>query len=251
LITKIHLIKKDILYQEIKRHLLSTEFKRNYTPDLNSKIPDFYQNIFNIYDDVKKFFDDDFSEKMNNFVTSFEVFRAKQINALFKNIVDLLNVYFKLILKFKNSVSSESFRFYIDLIVKNCKAKIKRFLEEPLGYFPDACIWMLFDNEPVGVCSIKSEDIIWSPNPYKRGIISTRTVYTDIKSLNPNDFNHPELENIARIKLFANLVHTSELHELLNDTAVVQEFGLITNFPPAIISNGFYLSFFKIRRGFV
>jgi hypothetical protein len=207
--------------------------------DLNSKIPHFYALILRITDEVKYFFDNDFSDKTTNYITNFEEFRAKQINALFQNIVDLFNVYFKLVLKFKNSSSSENFRFYIDLIVRNCIAKIKRYSEEPLSYFPDASLWLLFNNRPVGVCTIKSEDIIWSPHEDKRGIISNQMVYTDVKSLNPNDFNHPERENIARIRIFINLVHTSELSEVLNDERLIKELGVISNFPPAIILNGF------------
>ena len=219
--------------------MLSSEFKRNFKLDLNLKIPDFYQNIVRIVDEVKKFFDDEFSEKTTNYITNFEEFRAKQIKALFQNIVDLFNIYFKLVLKFKNSSSNENFRYYIDLIVKNCVAKIKRYSEEPLSYFPDASLWLFFNNKPVGVCSIKSEDIIWSSNEDKKGIISNLMVYTDVKSLDPNDFNHPERENIARIRIFINLVHTSELHDLLNDARLTKEIGAITTFPSAIVSNGF------------
>ena len=96
--------------------MLSDEFKRSFTLDLNSKIPEYYQSILRITDEVKYFFDNDFSDKTTNYITNFEEYRAQQINALFQNIVDLFNVYFKLVLKFKNSSSSENFRFYIGVV---------------------------------------------------------------------------------------------------------------------------------------
>ena len=184
-----------------------------------------------ILNDVKAFFKEMLSLETNNYVNSFTTNRSNQIKALFGNILQLLELYFKLIVKFKNSTSNENFRFYIDLIIKNCIAKIKRYLEEPLSYFPDASLWLLFNDQPIGVCTIKSEDIIWSPDPNKRGIISTRMIYTDVKSLKPSDFNNPERENIARIRICMSLVYT-------NDLEIQRQIEFSLNLPPWITSNG-------------
>ena len=68
--------------------------------------------------------------------------------------------------------------------------------------------------------------------------------------MNSKDFNHPERENVARIRIFINLVHESELENFLGNNLVVEEFGkenwdvrekrlvFINGFPPEIHSKG-------------
>jgi hypothetical protein len=63
--------------------------------------------------------------------------------------------------------------------------------------------------------------------------------------LNSKDFNHPERENVARIRIFINLVHKSELENFLENNLAVEEFdcdgkrlGFINGFPSQIDPHG-------------
>ena len=165
-----------------------------------------------------------FLEK-NKKVNTFEKARHKLIIDTFKNIYELVELFANLCIKFYNPESNKNFEKRIDDIIVDCLARLKNYLEEPFCYFPDASLWLLFNDKPVGVCTFKSEDIIWSSEENKRGIISAKKVYTDIKSLNPNDFDHPERENIARIRTFISLVHATELDEFLKNKLILDELG--------------------------
>ena len=41
---------------------------------------------------------------------------------------------------------------------------------------------MIYNESPVGVCTIKSQDIIWSDEEECRGSICAKMIYTDIKA---------------------------------------------------------------------
>ena len=190
-------------------------------------------------------------------INTFENARHELIKDTFKNIYDLVELFANLCIKFNNSESNKNFEKRIDDIVVDCIARLKNYLEEPFCYFPDASLWLLFNDKPVGVCTFKSEDIIWSSDENERGIISAKKVYTDIKSLNPNDFDHPERENIARIRTFFSLAHESEFDKFLESKSILDELGIEylsasekrTDFkhffPPEISLNGIEIFHYK------
>jgi len=174
-----------------------------------------------IVKDVNNYLETHLSKRANNFETK----RAELIKSVFKDIYDLYDLLLNLFIKFKSSKSIKNFKRRIDIIIADRIARIKRYLKEPFSHFFDASIWMLFNNQPVGVCNIKAEHIIWSPDEDKRGLMSAKKFYTNVKSLNSKDFNHPERENVARIRIFINLVHKSELENFLENNLAVEEFG--------------------------
>jgi hypothetical protein len=68
--------------------------------------------------------------------------------------------------------------------------RIKIYLNDALSTFPSIQLWLLCDKEPVGVCTIKSSDVVWSKNERECGYICNKFVYTDIKvKLNSINFN--------------------------------------------------------------
>jgi transcriptional antiterminator len=198
-----------------------------------------------IVKDVNDYLVTPLSKRANNF----EKKRTELIISVFKDIYDLYDLLLNLFIKFKNSKSIKNFKRRVDIIIADRIARIKSYLKEPFSHFLDASIWMLFNDQPVGVCNIKAEDIIWSPDEDKRGLVSAKKFYTNVKSLNSKDFNHPERENVARIRIFINLVHKSELENFLENKLAVEEFGkenwdvekrlVFTNgFPPEIHPKG-------------
>lgn len=88
---------------------------------------------------------------------------------------------FELASKFQNSASNENYKFYIDIIIKNAILKIEQYNREPLSYFPDVSLWLLRNNQKVGVCTIKANDVIWSENHDEKGSICAKMIYTDVK----------------------------------------------------------------------
>lgn len=132
----------------------------------------------------------------NSFLTQLEHKRADHL------IIEL-NDLIKLTQSFHTDQKSDStFRkFDFNRIIESI-SRINTYLIEPLNIFPDINLWLLSNNEPIGICTIKSNDIIWSKNVYERGIICNQLIYTDIKSLNPKDFEKPVNENIARLRLY-------------------------------------------------
>lgn len=182
----------------------------------------YYQFISTLIANTKVYLKNDFLK--NEFITEFSRNRVRQIRAQLTGIQDLLSLLFKLVSKFKNSNSNENFRFYIDLMIKNSMIKIKKYLAEPLSYFPDVNIWFLCNKEPVGVCTIKSRDLIHSSDEYKKGSICGRMVYTDVKSLKPADFDDPERANIARIRIIAWLGLINETESILRNEKELEHY---------------------------
>lgn len=117
----------------------------------------------------------------NQYITDYDRARVKQINLEYSIIGDLLNLMLKLCVKFKGSYSNDAFKFYIDSIIRNCIVKIRQYAEEPLSFFPDVSLWLLFNNKPVGICNIRSSDVIWSEVQSERGEICGQMVYMDVK----------------------------------------------------------------------
>lgn len=191
---KLYLRVKNVIWDKLNEPILNDA--------LYKKATNVYQQIRNLAQEVKSYLLNEYLK--NDFITDFDRYRVKLINTQFSIIVDLLNLLFKLICKFRLSASNESFKFYIDLIIQNSMAKIRNYLKEPFSYFPDLNLWLMAnETNAIGVCNIRSEDVIWSPVAKKRGSICAKMIYTDVKSLNSADFDNPERENIARIRIFS------------------------------------------------
>jgi hypothetical protein len=96
----------------------------------------------------------------NSNITELQRMRAKQLARQFSLIVDLLSLLFKLVCKFKSSASNETYKTYINMIVKHSFARIRNLLKQPLSYFPDLSLWLVTvqgqgaasKEEPIGVC---------------------------------------------------------------------------------------------------
>jgi hypothetical protein len=65
--------------------------------------------------------------------------------------------------------------------IKDSIHRMNQFLAEPFSFFPDVNLWLLMDKEPVGVTTVRTNDIIWSKNEYEKGFICNKLIYTDIK----------------------------------------------------------------------
>jgi hypothetical protein len=166
--------------------------------------------------------------------TELDKCRARQIESLLTVIDETLKLLIKLVSKFKNSKSNENFRFYIDLMFRNSVCSIQKLIKEPFSHFPDVTLWLLAGGEPVGVCVLHAHDLIWSMDPKKRGRMSGKLFYTDVKSLAAVDLANPELENTARVRLYAWLGGFDEKGHLFEpgslpfgfDVLETNEFGL-------------------------
>ena len=106
-----------------------------------------------------------------------------------------------LITKFENSASNENYAFFIDRIIKTCLLNVRNLLKEPFNIFPDLSLYMLCNDQPVGVCIVKSADVVWSEDELKMGCICAKMVYMDVKSLLTADHGESERENIARLRV--------------------------------------------------
>ena len=203
------LIQMSDIYNQIKSILWLKTFDSN---DLK-KANNLYESFLNTINRMKDFIKHDFLKK--NYISEFNKKRIKQIKVELNNLADVINLLFRLTHKFRQSKSNESFKFYIDLIIRNSVIKIKKHLEEPFSYFPDVNLWFLFNREKIGVCNMICNDVIWSDEEDKRGCISAKKVYTDVKSLKAGEFEDPERQNLARIKMFAWMGSIDELDSVL------------------------------------
>ncbi len=119
--------------------------------------------------------------KNTPFKTKFDKFRVNQIINQLSIIVELLKLMLDLSEKFSCSKSNESFKFYIDLIVKNSIKHIRKYNEDPFQLFPNINLLLLLNQMPVGVCSLKAQDLIWSENNREIGTQCGKIIYSDIK----------------------------------------------------------------------
>ena len=69
---------------------------------------------------------------------------------------------------------------YINKMKYDCEI-ISQFANEPLSIFPDLNLWLFNGDEAIGLCSIKSHNIIWSNTEDERGSLCGKLLYTDIK----------------------------------------------------------------------
>lgn len=211
---KINFIEKKLsqlseIYEQIKNILWLKNFDSN---DLK-KANNLYESFLYTINRLKEFIKLEFLKK--SFITQFNKCRIKQIKMELNNLADVINLLFRLTHKFRQSKSNESFKFYIDLIIRNTVIKMKKHLEEPLSYFPDVNLWFLFNRQKIGVCNMICKDVVWSDEEDKCGCISAKKVYTDVKSLKTVDFEDPERQNLARIKMFAWMGTIDEVNSVL------------------------------------
>lgn len=213
---KINYIEKKLcqlneIYQQIKKILWLKNFDSN---DLK-KANNLYEYFLNTINRMKEFIKQDFLKK--SYTSEFNKHRIKQIKMELNNLADVIKLLFRLTHKFRQSKSNENFKFYIDLIIRNTMIKIKKYLNEPFSYFPDVNLWFMFNEQKVGVCNLKCNDVVWSPEEDKRGCISAKKVYTNVKSLKAADFDEPERQNLARIRLFAWMGTNDEVDSVLSE----------------------------------
>jgi hypothetical protein len=161
---------------------------------------------------------DDNCRNEDKFLTDFNKYRIYQLKQEFNYIKEAIDLLNKLYNKFGKSPGNEKFKFLMNLIIKNCFVKIKYFSKEPLCYFPDFHLWLIEDDvKPIGICTMKSSDIIWSENENERGLYSNRMIYTDVKSLRKVDINDAERSTIARIKISPWLGSADEVNNIFSN----------------------------------
>lgn len=69
---------------------------------------------------------------------------------------------------------------HLQLLKYDCDV-IAKFSHEFFGVFPDMNLWLLNNNQPIGLCSLKAQDIFWAFDTKERGVLSARHIYLDIK----------------------------------------------------------------------
>jgi hypothetical protein len=113
---------------------------------------------------------EDYEKKIN---TNFDKYRNESIkivsNQLSNNFKD------KLLLNNKEVEVKDycMFKFAIGVF--------KNYTEEPIFTYPNFHLWMLSDNEPVGMSSIDLGEILWSDRLDERGQLCFKSVNLDIK----------------------------------------------------------------------
>lgn len=109
------------------------------------------------------------------FITELETNRGKQLVyelELIKNDIDAL------------SKSDATFRKLRFTKIRDSVERLRLYVAEPFSFFPDVNLFLLSDGLPVGVCTIRSNDVIWSSRGHmERGCICNHLVYTDVKVL--------------------------------------------------------------------
>lgn len=105
-------------------------------------------------------------------ITALEKKRAEQLNNELRKIRDVVSLLPK---------TDPSFRRIRFNQIRDSIGQIKNCVNEPFSFFPDVTLWLLNDKQPVGICTIRSNDIFWCKREYDRGCISNSLVYTDLK----------------------------------------------------------------------
>lgn len=156
----------------------------------------------------------------NEFTTELDEKKAKR---LVSNLDDTIRLIKSLPTDKKSDSSFRKFDF--NRIIESI-ARVNKYLNEPLSLFPDVNLWLLSNNEPIGICTIKPSDIIWSEKSIERGVICNQMTYTDIKSL--SDFQKPLSENLARIRFYLWLGLENEIDNIF--TNMPRGYGLNEKF---------------------
>ena len=108
----------------------------------------------------------------NEFLTELNKQRIKHFQAELRKICDFVQSLSKF---------DENFRKLRFMQIKDSLEEIASFLGEPFSYFPDLNLFLISNQEPIGLCKIKSHDVIWSINPREIGNLCNRMIYTNIK----------------------------------------------------------------------
>ena len=161
---------RDLLF---KRNLIKNclkflvEIKNNSFDQIQMEELNLFRNNLLI---VQRYLEDDFTKNMN--ASELKRNRDAQLIIEMRKIANsLINL-------------SKSLAFQKTYLLKQIMSsieKIDHLLTESISLFPDLNIWMLCKNKPVGVCTIKSHDVIWSFEDSKRGLICNKFVYIDKK----------------------------------------------------------------------
>ncbi len=189
-------------YIEVKSSVWTSKFyhlNRNWKLDSTAKGYLAHKRIIDLVCTVKDYLRTVFLK--STYITDFDRHRVKQINTQLTILTDLLKLMLALITKFENSASNDNFAAFIDKIIKACLFNVRNLLKEPFNIFPDVSLYMLCNGQPVGVCIVKSADVVWSDDELKMGCICAKMVYMDVKSLLPADHGESERENIARLRV--------------------------------------------------
>lgn len=66
--------------------------------------------------------------------------------------------------------------------IRDCIDRIHQYLTEPFSFFPDVNLYLLGDGgQPIGVCTLLSNDIVWAKTDLERGCICNQLVYSGVK----------------------------------------------------------------------
>lgn len=81
----------------------------------------------------------------------------------------------------RNRLLDDAYKKIFLIQISDCLSRIKENLVEPFNYFPDINLWLVHNRQHVGVCTIKSCDVIWSKSVIEKGDICNQIIYTNIK----------------------------------------------------------------------
>jgi hypothetical protein len=95
---------------------------------------------------------------------------------------------------------------------------LDQFADESFGTFPNVELWLLADDIPVGACNFTANDLIWSDESSKRGRLSAKMVYVDVKSLNAADGDDLIKQNVARVKIYLWLGYEKEKEQIFKNS---------------------------------
>jgi hypothetical protein len=105
-----------------------------------------------------------------NLLTELEFNRIKQIINELKNLVGFAKMMTNPLANLRR----------IGMIqIRDTIEKIRHFSKNPVSFFPDINIWLMCNQQAIGICTIKSQDVIWSNNELKRGVICNKLIYID------------------------------------------------------------------------
>ena len=110
----------------------------------------------------------------NEFLTELNKQRIKHFQVELRKLYDLVQSLAKF---------DKNFRKLRFMQIKDSLEEIANFLGEPFSYFPDLNIFLISDQEPIGLCKIKPHDVIWSSNHREIGSLCNKMIYTNIKVL--------------------------------------------------------------------
>ena len=108
----------------------------------------------------------------NEFLTELNKKRVKHFQTELRKICDFVQSLSKFDTNFRK------LRF---MQIKDCLEEITNYLMEPFSYFPDLNLFLISNEEPIGLCKIKPYDVIWSSNHREIGALCNKLIYTNVK----------------------------------------------------------------------